>query len=222
MELLCGVSDDAFMSLSTFVRHTGAYDVLEPINSLYRRWRWDHGARQGPPPSAVKRELLRATARERCLHTLVETGTYKGDTVRALRSEFSTIYSIELDYALYHKAVQRCRNQQNARLFQGDSAVLIPQVLRELKDPTLFWLDAHYSGGETAKSDLETPILAELTAIFAQAPAGSVVFIDDHRDFVGGATDYPTAERIEQNAFAAGFTFAVKDDIMQLYPRTKA
>ncbi len=212
------MSDDACMTLKTLVRRTGTYDLLEPIYSRYRRWRWDRSTKQGPPPSAVKREFLRSTAQRCGLHTLVETGTYKGDTVRALRSEFRTIYSIELDDVLYRAAVERCRKQQNARLLQGDSAVLIPQVLGKLKDPALFWLDAHYSGAGTAKADLETPILAELTVILAQAPTGSVVLIDDHRDFVGGAPDYPTVDAIQQSALSAGYTFAVKDDIMHLYP----
>jgi hypothetical protein len=208
------------MNLKTFARSTGVYDVLEPIYSRHQRWQWERGSRQGAPPSAVKREVLRSTARQRGLHTLVETGTFKGDTVRALRSDFRAIYSIELDDGLYQKAVQRCRNQRNARLFKGDSAVLMPRVLRELSDPTLFWLDAHWSGSGTAKSDMATPILAELSAILAGAPAGSVVLIDDHRDFVRGATDYPPADRIQQSALSAGFTFVVQDDIMRLCPVT--
>jgi hypothetical protein len=210
------------MWLRTFARSTGVYDVLEPVYSRYQRWQWVRGSRQGSPPSAVKREVLRSTARQHGLRTLVETGTFRGDTVRALRSSFRTIYSIELDDGLYQEAVHRCRNQQNARLLMGDSAVLLPQVLRELTDPTLFWLDAHWSGLETATSDLETPILAELKAILAGAPVGSVVLIDDHREFVRGATDYPTADSIQQSALTAGYTFAVQDDIMHLYPATEA
>jgi len=94
----------------------------------------------------------------------------------------------------------------------------MPQVLQELSDPALFWLDAHWSGSGTATSDLGTPILAELTAILAGAPTGSVVLIDDHREFVRGATDYPTADSIQKSALAAGYTFTVQDDIMHLYP----
>jgi hypothetical protein len=161
-----------------------------------------HG--KDPRPSAMKREVLCSTVRQRGLHTLVETGTFRGDTVRALRSSFRTIYSIELDDGLYQEAVHRCRNQRNARLLRGDSAVLMPHVLRELRDPALSWLDAHWSGLETATSDLETPILAELKAILAGAPVGSVVHIDDHRNFVRGATDYPSADSVEQSALAAG------------------
>jgi hypothetical protein len=206
------------MSVRTFARSTGVYDVLEPIHSLYQCWQWARGCQQGPAPSAVKREMLRSTARQCGLVTLVETGTFRGDTVRALRSNFRTIYSIELDEDLYQKAIQRCRNQRNARLLRGDSAVLMPQVLGELSDPTLFWLDAHWSGSGTATSDLETPIVAELAAILAGAPAGSVVLIDDHREFVRGATDYPTVDSIEKSALTAGYTFTVQGDIMHLYP----
>ena len=206
------------MSLGAFARSTGVYEVVEPVYSRYQRWQWFRGTRQGPPPSAVKREVLRSTARQHGLHILVETGTFRGDTVRALRSGFRTIYSIELDNGLYQMAVQRCRNQRNARLLRGDSAVLMPQVLQELSEPTLFWLDAHWSGAGTATSDVETPILAELNAILDGAPAGSVVLIDDHREFVRGATDYPSAESIEKSALSAGYTFAVQDDIMHLYP----
>jgi len=94
----------------------------------------------------------------------------------------------------------------------------MPQFLQELSEPTLFWLDAHWSGAGTATSDLETPILAELNAVLDGAPAGSVVLIDDHREFVRGATDYPSAESIQHSAISAGYTFAVQDDTMHLHP----
>src|SRR5687768_9818802 len=138
------------MKLVAFARTIGAYDLLEPVYGGYQRARW--GLRGGPipAPSAVKREILRQYAATHGLLTLVETGTYRADTVRALRRDFQVIYSIELDDALYQAAVARTRRQSNARILHGDSAEMLPVVLSGLTEPALFWLDAHYSGGETA------------------------------------------------------------------------
>ena len=50
-------------------------------------------------------------------------------------------------------------------LIKGDSSEKLPEILKSLKEPALFWLDGHYSDEITAKGDLNTPIYNELTAI---------------------------------------------------------
>ena len=41
----------------------------------------------------------------------------------------------------------------------------VPELVRQLDGPALFWLDGHYSGGDTAKGELDTPVSAELESI---------------------------------------------------------
>src|SRR5689334_17814500 len=136
--------------LGALARKTGIYDVLEPGYALLKQWQWKRSDCPIPPPSSVKRNILRQYGRTHGLRVLVETGTYRADTVRALRRDFDTIFSIELDETLHADAVTRCAGQSNAVLMKGDSAVVLPEVLARLDGPALFWLDAHYSGGKTA------------------------------------------------------------------------
>ena len=47
------------------------------------------------------------------LDMFIETGTYIGEMVNAVRSRFKKIYSIELGPELYQKAVKRFENEKN-------------------------------------------------------------------------------------------------------------
>lgn len=204
------------MILGDTLRRTGAIDLVEPAHSRLQVVSWQLRHRPVPAPSAAKRQMLRNAAKRYDLHFLVETGTYKGDTVRALRNDFRLIYSIELDKALYNKAIDRCQGQPNARLLQGDSSTVLPQVLSQLNgERVLFWLDAHYSGGGTAAGDMETPIIRELNLVLARAGWG-VILVDDLREFENGARDYPPLAKVEALAQEHGYRCSTSDDVITL------
>ena len=80
------------------------------------------------------------------LKTLVETGTYYGEMVAAMKSRFDRIYSIEFVPELADRAKRKFARDQHVRIFCGDSRVVMPEVLALLKGPALFWLDAGYYG----------------------------------------------------------------------------
>jgi len=102
------------------------------------------------------------------------------------------------------------------RLHLGDSATILPQIAASLDRPTLFWLDAHYSGGATGGAEGH-PLMDELHASL-RAEAGHVVLIDDLREF-GVATGYPTLEEARSAAAEHGYTFETQHDIARLVPR---
>jgi hypothetical protein len=72
-----------------------------------------------PVPTKVKRVLLYHYAKKYNFSTLIETGTYNGGTVNALKGYFSKIYSIELNKNLYEKATAKFKNQHNIEIIQG-------------------------------------------------------------------------------------------------------
>ena len=119
------------------------------------------------------------------LATLVETGTFLGAMVEASRDTFTRIISIELDAKLHRQAQRKFARFAHITILRGDSAAVLPEVLKGLSEPCLFWLDGHFSGGITAKSDVETPILQELAAILRHPIKGHVILIDDARAFTG-------------------------------------
>lgn len=94
----------------------------------------------------------------------IETGFYKGDTT-SKASKCFRVYAIELSEKLYEKAKQRFKNTKNINLYQGDTIQVLPSILKSLKEQTVIFLDAHYSMGETAKGNSNTPIIEELEII---------------------------------------------------------
>ena len=82
---------------------------------------------------------------------------------------------------------------KNVVLFQGDSGKVLHQILDNVNEPAIFWLDGHYSAGITALGDKECPIYEELEAIFQKCRNTPVILIDDARCFIGEG-DYPTIE----------------------------
>lgn len=193
-------------------------DATDPVISRIRYRRWKTAGRPLPAPNPVKREIIRGHAHDYGLDVLVETGTYYADTVRGLRKDFRRIYSIELDKHLYDMAVIRCKRQDNAILLQGDSGERIVDVIAQLTGPALFWLDAHYSAGETARGDLDTPIHAELKAILADGRE-HVILVDDMREFVKKAQDYPALEAVHRIAQDHGYRMTTALDIIRLVPQ---
>jgi len=152
---------------------------------------WDQTGRGLPAPPQVKQAIIRDVAHAWGLRFLVETGTYMGDTVASLVPEFDGLVTIELDPALHRRAQQRFAGVQKVICLKGDSGELLPRIMARVSAPTLFWLDAHYSGPETARGKSDTPILEELKTILRHPSRGHAVLIDDAREF-GMDPDYPT------------------------------
>jgi hypothetical protein len=183
-----------------------------------KRRAWVAAGRPAPAPSAVKRAILREYADRFGLRTLVETGTYRGGTIEALKDRFARIYSVELDDALYARARARFAGMAHVTLLHGDSADVLPALLPRLTGPALFWLDGHYSGPGTAKGRKETPIVEEIRAVLTHPIPGHVILIDDARVF-GAWPDYPTLDEFRTliTTDRPGLTFHVEDDIIRIH-----
>lgn len=167
-----------------------------------------------------KGALVRDYVKRFFIDTFIETGTYTGDMVTDIAPHVKKVYSIELDEKLYEFARERFRDNSHIHLYQGDSGEILPKILStsDIKEPCLFWLDAHYSGGITAKGDTDTPVLKELSAIL-ESPYDHVILIDDARCYVGD--DYPTIETIRDivHKVRPDWSFEVKDDIIRICPQ---
>lgn len=158
-----------------------------------------------PAPAHIKRHLLRDHALRHGAHVFIETGTFHGDTLAEVRNMFDELHSVELDDALYEQATRRFANDSGIRLWHGDSAGVLPEVLARVDQPAVFWLDGHYSGPGTAKGALDTPIRRELDDIGRHPRSAShLVIIDDARLF-DGTNGYPTLDELRSHAATLGF-----------------
>ena len=154
------------------------------------------------------------------LSHFIETGTHFGNTLADIAHDKSvTCTSIELSDEYFHKALQRFRSYPNVMLKHGDSAAVLPECIRNLQAPALFWLDGHYSGGNTARGGVDTPVSAELRAILDSPIKTHVILIDDARCF-NGANTYPYLEALLQTIRQSGnYNIEVSTDIIRLTPK---
>jgi hypothetical protein len=134
--------------------------------------------RWGPPA-----EVISALRHRYDIECFVETGTHLGEACLKMAPLFAKIITIELAEAYFEAATHLLANTPNVLPLLGHSVVLLRELLPSLP-PTLFWLDAHYSGGPTAGVGDECPLLEEI-AVIAPDLDRHFVMIDDARLFIG-------------------------------------
>ena len=194
------------------------FDNKNQINIEFTNW-----IREGkpvPPPHAIKQHVLRTFAKKYHLKILVETGTYYGQMVDALKDDFRSIYSIELSQDLYDRAVEKFKAIKHIHLICGDSGVVLRNVLERVDQPALFWLDGHYSAGDTARGKKDTPIQEELINILNAPDLGHVIIIDDARCF-GTFPAYPSVKELTDFVLSKrpNLDISVQDDSIRIVPR---
>lgn len=180
--------------------------------------RWILSGRPVPPPHLVKQRVIRGYAKKFRLPLFIETGTYRGDMIAAVKADFEQIYSVELGRELHAQALRRFAAYPHIALLQGDSGEVLGDLLPRIERPCLFWLDSHFSDADTSRSTLITPIRRELDHILAHPLAHRhVILIDDARLF-NGEDDYPTMDSLQTQLRQAGFrSCIVKDDIIRIH-----
>lgn len=117
------------------------------------------------------------------LEILIETGTYMGYTAKRMSRIFKKVITIEMSDKMYNVACNNLKDVENVELIKGDSREILNTLLDKL-DNVLFWLDAHYSGGETYGKNDECPLVKELEIIFSKKLKNFVILIDDARLFL--------------------------------------
>ena len=128
--------------------------------------------------------LVQALKRSLPLATFVETGTFRGDTTAAMSPHFEKVYTAELAEELFNKAKSRFEQTSNVNVIHGSSPEILSSLSSELANQSvLYWLDAHWCGGETDGRAYECPLIAEIGAI-GSLNEQSVVLIDDARFFI--------------------------------------
>lgn len=197
-------------------RRFSMHPLVRPLNDRRIVLQWRLSGRSVPPPPPVKEAIVKEYQRRFGVRVFIETGTFAGGMVDALKGRFERVVSIELDPGWHSRAVQRFRADPHVTLLMGDSGLRLREVLDSLTEPALFWLDAHYSGPVTARGAIDTPIVRELAAIRAHPVTGHVVLIDDMRDF-RGRDGYPTVDELVRwiRAVDPGGVVEVRDDILR-------
>ena len=205
--------------LEKFVRRTPLYPTLKAIEQKRELKEWESNGQPAPPPHLIKQRAIRELAEKFNVKVLVETGTFHGAMVEAMKPYFDRIYSIELSSELFEKATKRFAADQKVTIIHGDSGIELGKLMDRIDQPSLFWLDGHYSAGETAKGEKDTPIYEELTHLFNCPQKGHVIMIDDARCF-GKEADYPSMDALSEfiRTHEPNVTIEIENDSIRILP----
>jgi len=208
-------------TLKVFFARSLFYPVCNKWRQKWEFIKWEKNGKPVPPPHIKKQEVLQRYAKQYELKIFVETGTYRGDMVEAMKNMFAQIFSIELGEDLCRRAKKRFRRHKHIEIISGDSGKVFKTLMPNLTTPTLFWLDGHYSGSNTAKGEKDSPIYEELTHIFNSPDIGHVIVIDDARCFSNpDCQDYPSLSDLKEFVLSArpDVCITVENDSIRILP----
>ena len=128
-------------------------------------------------------ELICKLKEAYCIATFVETGTYHGDTAYGASGFFERVITIEADESLHKKVTEKYGHINNIEFIYGDSRERLADVVAKLDEPSIFWLDAHLSGGQTYGETEQCPLINEIK-IINESGHEHFIFIDEARLFM--------------------------------------
>lgn len=109
-----------------------------------------------------------------------ETGSYVGETIGEVKSEFKELISVEITEKYSAMCKRKFTNDANVKIVKGDSVLELPELIERNNDKKiLFFLDAHCSAGDTGKNDKDVPMIEELKIIEEKYLNEGLVIIDD-------------------------------------------
>ena len=201
-----------------FLRRTPFYGLYKAAGHYPDYWYWKLRGEPVRSPHLLKQRTVREYAERFGLRVLVETGTYYGEMVAAMKKRFAEIYSVEYDRALAARAQKKFSSLPHVHIVEGDSQKAIPEIIGRLQQPALFWLDAGYYGWAGLQGDKQR-LTSELEAILHDQRYGHVILMDDARG-LNGQNGAPTVEQLKQRIETdfPGRKVEVKHDILRITP----
>jgi len=205
-------------SLRRFLARTPFYGVYKALGHYPDYWYWQLRGRPIRSPHLLKQRTVRDYAQRYRLRVLVETGTYYGEMVAAMKRRFAEIYSVEFDSALAVRAAKKFSRSPHVHILEGDSQRVVPELLKSLQEPALFWLDAGYYGWAGLQGDKQR-LTNELEAILKDSRYQHVILMDDARG-LNGQNGAPTVAELTQGIEKQfpGRSVDVQYDILRITP----
>jgi 16S rRNA G966 N2-methylase RsmD len=158
------------------------------------------------------------------LDVFVEGGTYKGGTAKSMSGKFRKVYTIEKSDVMFDIAKENLKDVSNITMLKGDTREHLHTIL-ENNDNIIFWLDAHWSGGDTYGEEDECPLIEELEIIFEYPDKNQVILIDDARLFLAPppyphkVENWPSLTDILQT-LPMNWELLELEDVIYLFPKS--
>ena len=115
----------------------------------------------------------------------IETGTCNGDTIFSVEPHFDMLYTIELSQKYFNNTSSRYNGNKINFIF-GDSSHVFETLLPNINQDAVFFLDGHWSSGDTAKGNKDCPLIEEIQHINILYKNKAIIIIDDFRLFGKG------------------------------------
>ena len=114
----------------------------------------------------------------------IESGTFLGETTIKLQPYFNTLYTVELSEKYFNmfNSIKNSRNLNNIFNYQGETSDILPDIFKLFNDKNkcIFWLDGHFSSGDTGKGNKDCPLIEECQIIDQLYPSDEmIILIDD-------------------------------------------
>lgn len=115
----------------------------------------------------------------------VETGTCYGETTFAIEPFFNEIHTVEINPVFYNSVKSRYSGNK-INFYLGDSSTELSKIISIIDSPTIFFLDGHWSAGDTGRGSKDCPLYEEITSITNNFKNKAIIIIDDFRLFGKG------------------------------------
>lgn len=165
-------------------------------------------------PSINKDFLLQLGDDYRLYNTFIETGTLCGDTTFAMEPFFDKLHTIEFSEKYYSQTKGRYTGDK-INFLLGDSSVVFTSLLPTINDTAIFFLDGHYSSGDTGQSAKDCPLVEEVSLINTLFKGGAIIIVDDVRLFGNGPKNGYSEDWTQISV--DGLTQILNDRIQKVY-----
>lgn len=114
----------------------------------------------------------------------IETGTYMGITALWAAEHFEKVYTIEFSGEIFEATSKKYAHINNIDFCFGDTRNVLEEIVPKNEDKNpVFWLDAHWSSGNTYGENDQCPLIDELN-ILNKSNKDMFILIDDARLFL--------------------------------------
>lgn len=136
---------------------------------------------------ALEKEIIQhiLSSKSSSFPIFVETGTYMGETLQVVEPLFERLYTIEIKEEFINNVKSRYMGSK-INFILGDSSIELEKLTKVLDNNTVFFLDGHWSAGNTGKGAKDCPLYEEVTGICNNFKHSGIIIIDDFRLFGAG------------------------------------
>lgn len=149
--------------------------------------------------------------------TWIETGTYLAETTLAMADLAPRVISIEPKQEFVDTARAALAQYPHVEIIQGLSEDVLPSVLSSLDASSVtFWLDGHWSAGNTFLGPKPCPLVDEMRILESPVPKfqSVCIAIDDVRCFGQVNLGFPDLPFVVDWAERLGLKWIIEHDIL--------